>query len=95
MDYKRSVLIEPLNRLKEQRRFMQILSGPRQTGKTTLARQVIDKYPVLRLTSHRRMNLQSRTGYGLTGNGIQPGLWCVRVERPYLSWTFIRSKPPL
>ncbi|MBW2154545.1 MAG: ATP-binding protein [Deltaproteobacteria bacterium] len=29
-------------RISEPRRFMQILSGPRQTGKTTLARQLID-----------------------------------------------------
>jgi uncharacterized protein len=30
-----------LKRLKEKRRFLQVLSGPRQTGKTTLARQVM------------------------------------------------------
>ena len=33
-----SVLIE---RISESRRFMQILYGPRQTGKTTLAHQVM------------------------------------------------------
>ncbi len=32
-----------LNRLGEPRRFMQVLSGPRQTGKTTIARQVMQK----------------------------------------------------
>lgn len=31
-----------LRRLKEPRRFLQVLAGPRQTGKTTLARQVIE-----------------------------------------------------
>jgi len=30
-----------LNRLKEKRRFLQVLAGPRQVGKTTLARQVM------------------------------------------------------
>src|SRR5580700_11925596 len=30
-----------LKRLKEKRRFLQVLAGPRQTGKTTLARQVM------------------------------------------------------
>jgi predicted AAA+ superfamily ATPase len=32
-------------RLSEQRRFIQILAGPRQVGKTTLARQVLESYP--------------------------------------------------
>lgn len=32
-------------RLAEPRRFIQVLTGPRQTGKTTAARQVIDKAP--------------------------------------------------
>ena len=31
-----------LHRLREKRRFLQVLAGPRQTGKTTLARQVMD-----------------------------------------------------
>jgi len=31
-----------LRRLQEPRRFLQVLAGPRQTGKTTLARQVIE-----------------------------------------------------
>jgi predicted AAA+ superfamily ATPase len=38
--YKRPMHDELLKRIKEPRRFMQVLSGPRQTGKTTLARQV-------------------------------------------------------
>lgn len=33
---------EVLARVKETRRFMQVLAGPRQVGKTTLARQVVD-----------------------------------------------------
>lgn len=38
-----------LRRLKEPRRFLQVLAGPRQVGKTTLARQVMDQ---LNLPAH-------------------------------------------
>ncbi len=38
---RRSIHDELLKRLKEKRRFLQVLAGPRQTGKTTLARQVM------------------------------------------------------
>jgi len=31
-----------LRRVKEPRRFLQVLAGPRQVGKTTLARQVME-----------------------------------------------------
>ncbi len=37
--YKRNIYKVLLNRLAESRRFIQVLSGPRQTGKTTLAQQ--------------------------------------------------------
>lgn len=36
------IYTELLKRVKEKRRFMQVLSGPRQTGKTTLVRQVLE-----------------------------------------------------
>jgi predicted AAA+ superfamily ATPase len=39
--YKRPVYTLIMPRLAEPRRFIQVLAGPRQTGKTTLARQVI------------------------------------------------------
>ena len=43
---KRDVLYSILSqRLSEKRRFIQILAGPRQVGKTTLARQVLESYP--------------------------------------------------
>lgn len=40
--FKRPLYEIILKRLSEKRRFMQVLAGPRQTGKTTLARQVMD-----------------------------------------------------
>ena len=43
---KRDVLYSILSqRLSEKRRFIQILAGPRQVGKTTLARQLLESYP--------------------------------------------------
>ena len=39
--YKRKIFNILLGRLQEPRRFMQVLLGPRQTGKTTVARQVL------------------------------------------------------
>ncbi len=47
--YKRPVYKTLLKRLSEQRRFIQVLAGPRQTGKTTLARQLMD---ALKLPCH-------------------------------------------
>ncbi len=42
MDFKRPVYRKLLKRITDERRFIQVLSGPRQTGKTTLARQIMD-----------------------------------------------------
>jgi len=39
---KRLIFNELLKRFQEKRHFIQVLAGPRQTGKTTLARQVMD-----------------------------------------------------
>src|SRR5208283_5832468 len=38
---RRTIHDELVKRLKEKRRFLQVLAGPRQVGKTTLARQVM------------------------------------------------------
>jgi predicted AAA+ superfamily ATPase len=40
--YKRPVFNEVLKRIRQPRRFMQVLAGPRQVGKTTIARQVME-----------------------------------------------------
>jgi predicted AAA+ superfamily ATPase len=42
--YKRQIYKAILKRLHEPRRFIQVLSGPRQTGKTTLARQIMEAF---------------------------------------------------
>lgn len=39
--FKRSILIAILKRLREPRRFIQVLAGPRQVGKTTLVQQAM------------------------------------------------------
>lgn len=41
-EYQRPVYHEILNRVKEKRHFIQVLAGPRQVGKTTLARQIMN-----------------------------------------------------
>jgi uncharacterized protein len=43
--YKRPTYQVLLKRLKEPRRFMQVLAGPRQVGKTTLVQQVLEGLP--------------------------------------------------
>lgn len=47
--YSRPIYKTLLSRLKEPRRFLQVLAGPRQVGKTTLIRQVIE---ALKVPSH-------------------------------------------
>lgn len=42
MKYKRPTIHTLMQRLSEPRRFIQVLAGPRQSGKTTLARQLIE-----------------------------------------------------
>ena len=42
--FKRDIYNDIVARLQDQRRFIQVLAGPRQTGKTTLARQVVEEW---------------------------------------------------
>ena len=44
MVYQRPILRKIVRRLKEPRRFLQVLVGPRQVGKTTLARQAMEGF---------------------------------------------------
>ncbi len=48
-EYRRPLLDVMLTRVKEPRRFIQIFAGPRQVGKTTLARQLLS---LIALPSH-------------------------------------------
>ena len=53
---------ELLKRIREKRRFMQVLAGPRQTGKTTLVRQVMEASKIsLHYTSADEPTLRDRT----------------------------------
>jgi predicted AAA+ superfamily ATPase len=42
VSYRRSILAKIIRRLQEPRRFLQVLAGPRQVGKTTLVRQAME-----------------------------------------------------
>ena len=44
--YKRGLFPKLLKRMREPRRFLQVLAGPRQVGKTTLARQVANELDI-------------------------------------------------
>lgn len=44
--FKRPLFQHLLDRLNEPRRFIQVLAGPRQVGKTTLAQQIVEVLPV-------------------------------------------------
>lgn len=43
-EYKRDIVQILTNRIKEQRRFIQVVVGPRQTGKTTAVRQAMESF---------------------------------------------------
>lgn len=47
--YKRKYFNEIANRLNEPRKFIQVLTGPRQSGKTTLIQQVMKE---IKIPSH-------------------------------------------
>lgn len=60
--YRRPVFNRILARIRERRRFMQVLAGPRQVGKSTLARQVIEASGLAsRVASADEPTLRDRT----------------------------------
>ena len=63
MDFKRPVYRKLLKRITDERRFIQVLSGPRQTGKTTLA-----------LEAERQLFIKGYQVYVLDGDNIRHGL---------------------
>ncbi|MCK9420188.1 MAG: AAA family ATPase [Nitrospirae bacterium] len=60
--YHRPMYDTLVKRLREQRRFIQVLAGPRQTGKTTMVRQVADEIRIpVHYASADEPTLQSRS----------------------------------
>lgn len=71
--YSRPILDTLITRLQEPRRFMQVLMGPRQVGKTTLARQVMER---LEMPTH----MVSADEPGLKGSAWIAAQWEVGRE---------------
>ena len=82
---------ELLKRLKEKRRFLQVLAGPRQAGKTTLARQVMQtaKLPAHYASAEERVNLQSLKAMLDMQNQITNEL--IDLSRLFLSLLFVST----
>jgi len=60
--YHRPLYAALVGRMQEPRRFLQVLAGPRQTGKTTLVRQIADDTPLpVHYASADEPTLQNRT----------------------------------
>jgi len=72
--YHRTIYHTLAKRLREPRRFIQVLAGPRQTGKTTMVRQIADETPV-RSSMPQRTNQPFRAGHGSNNSGKQEGHW--------------------
>ena len=61
--FKRRIFQVLLKRIQEPRRFIQVLVGPRQTGKTTLARQIAGAVPIaVHFSSADEPTLRDRGG---------------------------------
>jgi len=95
--FKRPLFAFLLKRMQEPRRFLQVLTGPRQVGKTTLARQVAE---ALGIPSHYAsadeptlqdrawLNQQWDIGRTLTRNGrrVRPALLIVDEVQKVQGW---------
>ncbi len=58
--YRRPIFEQSAQRLLESRRFIQVLAGPRQVGKTTLARQLVEATPL----PHHYASADEAAGFG-------------------------------
>ena len=70
MTIERTPLIPLVNRLKEVRRFLQVVAGPRQVGKTTLVRQALQK-----LKEDDSGNTMAQHSASADGAGLQSRVW--------------------
>jgi predicted AAA+ superfamily ATPase len=97
-NYKRPVFETLLKRVLEKRHFIQILSGPRQVGKTTLARQVIEKCGISsQYVSADEPTLQDRTWLNqqwdiartktFSKNGYHPALLIIDEVQKITGWS--------
>ena len=64
--YKRAIFHTLLKRIQEPRRFIQVLAGPRQVGKTTMARQLTEAVSIpVHFVTADEPTLRDRTPDGL------------------------------
>jgi predicted AAA+ superfamily ATPase len=98
--FKRPVYETLYKRLNEKRRFIQVLFGPRQTGKTTLARQLIDTVdipshyasadePSLKSTSWIEQQWEVSRAKVITKNGNQKALFVLDEVQKIPQWSEI------
>ena len=96
--YKRGLFATLLKRLQEPRRFLQVLAGPRQVGKTTLARQVAKELDIpVHYASADEPTLQDRAWLGQqwdigrslarTGGHTKPALLIVDEVQKVNGWS--------
>ncbi len=97
-NYKRAVFETILKRVLEKRRFIQALAGPRQVGKTTLARQAIEKCGLpSHYVSADEPTLQDRTWLNqqwdiartktISKNGNRPALLIIDEVQKIPGWS--------
>lgn len=97
-DYKRPIFETILKRILEKRRFMQVLVGPRQVGKTTLARQAIEQCGLpSHYVSADEPTLQDRTWLNqqwdiartktVSGDGRSPALFVIDEVQKIPGWS--------
>ena len=77
MAIEREALAPLLARLQEPRRFLQVLAGPRQVGKTTLVRQALERLQTDAQTkpSHPVTAPQAQHSASADGPGLQGQVW--------------------
>ena len=78
MTIEREALTPLLARLKEPRRFLQVVAGPRQVGKTTLVRQALQRLQQDSAASHNRGkpgHAMAQHSASADGPGLQGQVW--------------------